>query len=323
MNTITPSAHVNIPLAQLDALVSKRLDAFTAARGTGGWRMKYAGERLVWAMGEFLGQPVGAADVWVDNRTVADILKDDANRDGHGRFAHTDSRGGGSHETKPPPRSGEHAETHGKWDEHETAIANNHRAEDDRRNDERCDAAHARYESRIAENPAAAREYKEPPLSAGFRARVEDAAARVASKCVSVVKAADRVIGRLMPAFEAIMDCPADMVKFGYEPTMHGNAMQSIDPIRTQLGISAHLAASLLTKAVCTGMKLARKSKGDAGEPDGAEPTHAEVAAGVRAIRTVWFHAAIGIGCDSAAARQSVPPRANVERFIREQWNAK
>jgi hypothetical protein len=55
----------------------------------------------------------------------------------------------------------------------------------------------------------------------------------------------------------AVLDTPQDMMKFGYNPSVSsgGHASSIHDPMRDQLGISTHLAATIATHVLSAGLK--------------------------------------------------------------------
>ena len=66
-------------------------------------------------------------------------------------------------------------------------------------------------------------------------------------------------------AIEAVFDTPSDLQKFGYAPTSAvdaGRGMANADPIREHLGVSAHLAASLIGKAASAVYAKIKKGRG-------------------------------------------------------------
>ena len=101
-----------------------------------------------------------------------------------------------------------------------------------------------------------------PELAKGLKARF----AGFAEKAAGVLYRIDALVGKAMPGVEAVFDTPSDLEKFGYAPLGTGpvaaaQQMAAGDPIRAQLGISAHLAASLLSQGIAKAWVLAKRKR--------------------------------------------------------------
>ena len=102
-----------------------------------------------------------------------------------------------------------------------------------------------------------------PALARGLKERFADFAVKAAGALYKV----DALFQKFgLPAVEAVFDTPSDLEKFGYAPLGTGpvaaaQQMGAGDPIRAQLGISAHLAASLISQGVAKAWVMAKKRR--------------------------------------------------------------
>lgn len=105
-----------------------------------------------------------------------------------------------------------------------------------------------------------------PALARGLKERFNDFAVKAAGALYKV----DALFQKFgLPAVEAVFDTPSDLEKFGYAPLGTGpvaaaQQMGAGDPIRAQLGISAHLAASLISQGVAKAWVMAKKRRAKA-----------------------------------------------------------
>lgn len=108
-----------------------------------------------------------------------------------------------------------------------------------------------------AADPAAA---KDPKLMA----RVKDLALTAAAKAYThLVRLTPAMLG-VMEGLGAVFDTPADMQKFGYNPTTSGpthtaDAAAGADPVRAHLGISTHLAATIASHVLARGLLYVKR----------------------------------------------------------------
>ena len=88
---------------------------------------------------------------------------------------------------------------------------------------------------------------------------------RFGLRVASALFRADALMQKVgMPAIEAVFDTPSDLQKFGYAATSMvdaGRGLAGQDPIREQLGIGAHLAASLIGKAATAVLGAIKKKR--------------------------------------------------------------
>lgn len=126
-----------------------------------------------------------------------------------------------------------------------------------------------------------AQEFPQEARQPGFWNKVKAIKQRVGAAVMQWAVAASPYI---MPIAEALLDTPQDFQKFGYVPTVSGMDANSPDPLKATMGVSFHLAASIVSKAVPAALAALKRRKLARMNPPPANPP-------VPSARVVRVHA--------------------------------